>query len=125
MTPPISSFTPRQWVQMRAALRFWREVAEQSRQHPSRHPSVAPEFEQHGPLSLDELDELLAGLPELNWITKAWFEVHYDVPTSTFKRLQRNLNIEPDMYVNKVPVFRVETLIPMVEELENERRHQS
>lgn len=62
-TKPTASstcqLTPRQLNQVKAAVKFWRLVAEHSNTHPARHHGVESLFETHGPLSLDELDDLL------------------------------------------------------------------
>lgn len=118
MSVEISSLTNRQWVQVRAALKFWKAIAEVSRQHPSEHPGVSEEFTEHGPMNLSEIDELLAGLPPLGWLTAHKLANAYGMNADTVKQYIQKLGIEPDMWVHNTRVFKVETLLPVVEEIE-------
>lgn len=119
MSVEISSLTNRQWAQVRAALQFWRAMAEVSRSHPSRHPGVEQEFKEHGPLSLEELDELLEdGLPQRAWVTMQLVANKYGLTKAAVDSIVEKLGIEPDMYVGRTQVFRVETVGPVVKEIE-------
>ena len=55
------SLSDRQWNQIRAALAFWRSVAETSRVHPINHPAVQGYFgdDQPTPLTEDEIEGLI------------------------------------------------------------------
>lgn len=55
------SLSNRQWNQIRAALAFWRAVAETSRVHPIKHPAVQPYFgdDRPTPLMDDEIEAIL------------------------------------------------------------------
>ena len=119
MSVEISSLTNRQWAQVRAALRFWRDMAEVSHSHPSRYPGVEQEFKEHGPLSLEELDELLEdSLPRAAWVTMQLVANKYGLTKAAVDNIVEKLGIEPDMYVGRTQVFRVETIGPVIEELE-------
>lgn len=51
--------TDQEAVAIEAALVFWRQVAENSRVHPSRSPAVSGLFKHHAPLDNTELEELI------------------------------------------------------------------
>lgn len=55
-TPTITS---KQWNQLKACMTFWLSVAETSRVHPSDHPSIKNMFDEHDPLTDEELEGLL------------------------------------------------------------------
>jgi hypothetical protein len=105
-------------VQVRAALKFWKAIAEVSRQHPSEHSGVTEEFTEHGPMHLSEIDEMLEGLPPLAWLTAQKLANAYGANVDTVQRYIRQLGIEPDLWVHNTRVFRVETLLPVVEMME-------
>lgn len=114
----LSDFSEREWNQVLAAVKFWREMAEHSRTHPSAHPRVAEMFKGHGPLNLSELDRLLERLPENAWVTIQGLANIYDVGYTTAKERIRKHGIEPGLVIKGTKVYRMEDLIPVAEELE-------
>jgi hypothetical protein len=114
----ISELTDRQWVQIRAALRFWREVAEVSRQHPAEHPSVRDMFHEYGPLNISEIDDLLENSPENLYITPHRLACHYGLNRGSIQDRIKKHGIKPDLYTTSKYIYRVESLMPVVEEIE-------
>lgn len=49
---------PREIVQIKAALKFWMEMAKLSDRHPSRHPTVASDFTNYLPMTIREIEDL-------------------------------------------------------------------
>lgn len=114
----LSDFSEREWNQVLAAVKFWREMAEHSRTHPSAHPRVAEMFQKHGPLNLSELDRLLERLPENAWVTIQGLANIYGVGYATAYDYVKKHGIEPGLVVRSTKVFRMEDLVPVAEELE-------
>ena len=113
----IYELTPRQWAQCKAALKFWRAVAEQSRQHPSRHPGVADYFAEYAPLSLDEIDELLDNDPNNSYVTGRQVAGLLGSAEATIRKRIKQANLKPDIILNRVEGFRPERIWPLVEDL--------
>ena len=114
----IFELTERQWNQVRAALLFWRKIAEVSRQHPSEHPEVRDLFKQYGPLNLSEIDELLEETPETLWLTLQKVANSYGVNKATVLRYVEKHGIQPDWIIARTNVYRADKLAPVAEELE-------
>lgn len=55
----MNTFTPRQLETVWAALQLWRNAYDASRTPPHNIPSCSKHFAEFGPLSIDELDDLL------------------------------------------------------------------
>jgi hypothetical protein len=118
MPVKLTELSDRQWTQVRAALMLWRQLAENSRQHPSSHPSVAEMFKQHGPLNLSEIDELLEGTPEAAWLTPQKLANSFGVDKTTVLRYIRKHGIEPDWVIARTNVYRADKLVPVVQDME-------
>lgn len=89
-------FTEREWRQVLAALKFWRQVAEHSRMHPSRHPAVGDTFGTYRPLTIREIEELVGRLPEqANLITPEAVQRLYGVKPITLGMMMRKEGVEP------------------------------
>jgi hypothetical protein len=113
----IFELTPRQWAQVRAALKFWLSVAESSRTHPSRHPAVSDEFSEHGPLNLDEIREILDETPNYLYVNvqdivkltgRSLRTVYYNIERE---------GIQPALSHGRARLFRVDQVIDLVEKL--------
>jgi len=118
--PSVFDLTDRQWTQVRAALAFWREVAEHSKQHPSRHPGVEEMFRQYGPMSLDEIDELLEGTPAHLLVSARQLANLYGIKRNKkwLDNLLRKHGIESETNCGRVRLFRVDKLGPLLDEFE-------
>ena len=123
--PSIFELTERQWVQVRAALLFWRQVAEQSQRHPSDHHAVRDLFTEYGPLNLSEIDELVEGLPRNLLIKPHKLANQYGVQADTMKDRIKRAGIEPDMVVNRTKLYRIDALLPLIEAMEKKRAKSS
>jgi hypothetical protein len=60
--PKTHKLTPRETVQIIAALRYWGRAAETSQVHPCNHSQVAARFGPYAPMTLDELETLIGRL---------------------------------------------------------------
>lgn len=116
----LSTLSNREWTQIRAALRFWNQIAVVSSTHPSTHPAVEEEFTEHGPMNVSEIETLLDNTPQHAWLTAQKLANAYGVSRHVVLKRIEKAGIQPDMIVGKTGVYRVETLMLVAEELENE-----
>ena len=123
MSVSIFQLTEREWVQVRAALMFWRCVAESCRQHPSRHPKVEPIFEGYAPLMNTEIDELLAGTPEKLYIgAKAIAKATGRAERTVQWRLTKE-GIIPALIHGPARLYRIDQVTDLMERISAEVTH--
>ena len=110
MSQSIYDLSERQWVQVRAALRFWASAAEHSRTHPSRHPAVSQEFTKYGPLSLEEVVEIIQDTPKVLYMTATQVADELGADRQKMMRAIRIKNVQPDLICSGAKLFRTDRL---------------
>ena len=109
--------TSRELNQVKAALKFWRQVAEMSRTHPSRHSGVMEMFTDHAPLSVDEIDVLLEHWPKKHpYTTAPAFARAIGCKTPAVRKWIDANKIEPAMKAGITPIYATADLAPYVEQ---------
>jgi len=113
----LYDLTEREWHQCRAALKFWAEVAENSRVHPSRHTAIEPMLEKYGPLSVEEIESMLERLSPVQYVTKTDIaKAIKRSPLSVTKRIKK-AGLQPDIVIGNQPGYRPERVGEIMPEI--------
>jgi hypothetical protein len=74
----MHKLTPRETVQVIAALRVWGRWSQMSATHPKDHPMCKDRFKDHLPLTLDEIETLIGRLDgSMPRGRRVWFPEKY------------------------------------------------
>ena len=112
---------PRTQNQIWAALKLWRLLAEHSQTHPSRHPGIEEMFKHFPPLTMKQIDEVLATheAPRVPLLTVTTFAEQMGVSSSCIRYALVRLHAKPSMMDGKAKLYPVITLHQALTESRN------
>jgi len=112
----LNSLTDRQLNQVRAALKFWADVAEVSKVHPSHHPGVAGLFKRYAPLTASEIDDLLTHVPMVQLVSVPTASEVFDISPARLKLLLEQFGVHPEHVSGRMKLYSADAVRRTVEQ---------
>lgn len=115
------SLSDRQWNQIRAALAFWRAVAESSRVHPITHPAVQEYFgdDEPTPLTDDEIEVLImrSSYPTHPFATVEQAAVSLNMSVGKIRAQLKRTGKEPMFTISRIRFYDPCVMLTAVQEI--------